>query len=239
MKILQYNVLNGCAQQERFNKFNDWIKKQTYDVIGFNELNGWTNEKLKEYAIKWGYQYSYLFEMNSSPYRIGVIAKTSIQLIEATESLFHHGLLHVKISGNHFLLSHFSPHSNAHREKEASEIVKRIEKLHHEPVIVMGDLNTLSPLDNSYYNKENQKDYQPIKMLLDCGLEDTTTSASFNYTFPTSLLHETKLEEKVRIDYILVNAKLKKFNPTSSVIYDDEVEKLSDHYPVSCSWGNE
>lgn len=91
---------------------------------------------------------------------------------------------------------------------------------------------------NFFYVEEDPKNYKAIQILLDCGLEDSKFSNSFDYSFLTSLLDETKYEKKIRIDYILVNDKLKKYNPTSSIIHCPGVEKISDHYPVECYWEN-
>lgn len=235
MKILQYNILDGCLNKERFKLFDKWMKKQTYDIIGFNEMNQWTQEKLLYHAKEWGYSYSYLFEDADSHYKIGIISKFSIDLITKTNAPFHHGLLHVRINNIHFLLSHFSPHSDERRAEEAQEIVEYINTLgRNEYIIVMGDLNALSRLDKTSYPHKQDKDFKAMNILLKSDLHDTNKNLVFDHSFPTLLLSETKDISYVRIDYILVNNKLKQLNPSSSVIRNEEVERLSDHYPVEC-----
>ena len=42
MRILQYNILNGCRKDpDRLARLRSWLKAQAYHVAGFNELNGW------------------------------------------------------------------------------------------------------------------------------------------------------------------------------------------------------
>lgn len=83
--------------------------------------------------------------MKSSPYKVGIMSKLPILLVEATEELFHHSSLHIKINKTHFFITHSSPHSDDHRAREAGELAKQVNILQDEPVIVMGDLNALSP----------------------------------------------------------------------------------------------
>jgi hypothetical protein len=75
MKVLQYNILEGCqGERERFNKLSRWMGQCDYDVIGFNELNGWSEPPtLADNAKGWGYSYSELFHLKESKYFIGVV----------------------------------------------------------------------------------------------------------------------------------------------------------------------
>lgn len=240
MKILQYNVLEGCLDEERLRRFSDWMKRQDYDIVGLNEMNKWTNDELRAQAMEWGYDYSFLYEMKTSPYFVGVLAKTPIEVLEvAEEDPFHHGMLHVKILGIHFLISHFSPHSSDNRLQEAQAIVKRVEKFAHEPLVVMGDLNMVSAADDGFYADhapKQESDYEAMNVLLDGGLHDVSQTEDFQYTFPTSILSRNIEKRRHRIDYILVNTVLNRKNPTGQAIHDQAVEKISDHYPIMCRW---
>lgn len=256
MRVLQFNVLYGCRTENRLMPFSRWMEKQDYDVVGFNELNGWTGESFQQEAEKWGFSHTCLFEMKTSPFFIGVAAKSPVQQIDADESLFYHGLLHVKVEGVHFFITHFPPIDSNRREEEAAEVVRRIRSVHG-PVVLMGDLNTLSPLDHHQYKQSGAIEtflttdylsrqyvqdgvinYRPMQILLDAGLSDAGFNDSLDYSFPTPLKHKPKPEIKRRIDYVLVNDILRRRNPVANVIRNTEVEKLSDHYPIECRWGD-
>jgi exonuclease III len=250
MKILQYNILDGCKTLNRYQPFLYWLGNQNYDVVGFNELNDWTESEFQREMGKCGYPYCCLFEMESSPYFIGIASKFPIMKINRMEeSPFHHGMLHVKINSINFIVTHLCPFESERRVKEAEAIVKYILPI-QEPVVVMGDLNTFSPLDQDYYKfdqiiekerrsmqhiRNGEIDYQPMKILLDAGLHDVNSSEKFDYSMPTEI-HQQENPFYVRIDYILVNELLVAKKPSARMIRSSEVAKLSDHYPIECEW---
>lgn len=251
MRVLQYNILDGCNSDKRFLKLDNWIQQnEHYDIIGFNEMNGWTSESLKIQAKKWGFEYSYLLTPKTSPYYIGVISKLPIKLINTYEEEFHHGLIHVEIKNIQYFLTHLKPFGSIQREEETKFIAKLTRSL-NKPAIIMGDLNTLSPLDKNHYNQmgvlesflsdkkfnaelhNNKINYNPLQILLDAGFYDIGYSDYFQYTIPT-VLGGSPI--KRRIDYFLVNEKVKQLNPQTLIINSNEVEEVSDHYPVECYW---
>src|SRR5690625_1485347 len=203
MKLLQFNILDGCPEEDRSRKFDEWMTKQDYDVIGFNELNGWDGKKLEEKARSWGYDYSYIFEMKTSPYFVGVISKHPLEVIRTDEENFYHGLLHVKTMGTYILIAHLTPFESSNRESETAKIAEFVQEI-KDPVVVMGDLNTLSPLYRDYYERENisaylskseilsnqhiidgEINYTPMNNLLKAGLYDVGFLGSFIGSFPT------------------------------------------------------
>lgn len=250
MKLLQFNILDGCPDEERFAKFDQWMQKQSYDVVGFNELNGWDTKKFQQMSKKWGYAYSFIFEMETSPYFVGIMSKSAIDVINCDEEYFYHGLLHAKTKGTHFLIAHLTPFESTKREKETEKIAEYVKDI-NEPVVVMGDMNTLSPLDRAYYDEQkiahylakgkilsnqhlinNEINYNPMNTLLEAGLYDIGFTGSYTYTFPTPLKHDLEKSRQLRIDYILVNDIFMKTHPIASTIIGEEVEELSDHYPI-------
>lgn len=252
MRLLQFNILYGCRTDERLERFKRWMKQHhDYDVVGFNEMNDWTNEALRHEALDWGYPYSFLFETKTSPFYIGVISKSPIDIIECDETSFHHGLVHAKIKGIHFFLTHLTPFDSVFREKEAEKIASLVTPI-KEKVVVMGDLNTLSPLDDTYYQaihaeryfastdtsslqlRDGKINYRPMQILLDAGLFDSGYQKSFDFSLPTAIKSSSKATIKRRLDYILVNDAMRPFNPITRIIHDPEVDHLSDHYPVEC-----
>src|SRR5690625_3322662 len=118
----------------------------------------------------------------------------------------------------------------------------------------MGDLNTMSPLDQEHYDKDdvtnrlllegklskelrnNKVNYRPLQILLDAGFYDIGYSETFKPTIPTRLGATFNSPIKRRIDYILVNEQMMKLKPSYSVVEDSVLEDISDHYPIECYW---
>ncbi|GAA0399171.1 endonuclease/exonuclease/phosphatase family protein [Paenibacillus motobuensis] len=261
MKLLQYNILDGCQDAGRFARLSAWISAQTYDIICFNELNGWSDDELQKQAEDWGFSYSWLFQMKKSRYFIGVVSKFPIEVIEQSETGWYHGLLHVRIHGVHLLIAHLSSASAKERQFEAKLIIKRLKKveLANEPLALIGDLNTLSPADNAIYESNqlvrqlvqdeflNRKfldneeiNYRPIQILLDAGLIDAAIHRDlpFQSSVPTLINKDKMHAAELRLDYALVNAILNERHPVARIICDEYTDMLSDHYPLECCWQN-
>ena len=60
MKLLQYNILDGCQDAGRFARLCAWISAQTYDIICFNELNGWSDDELQNRITSYNVCYTKL-----------------------------------------------------------------------------------------------------------------------------------------------------------------------------------
>ncbi|WP_062108162.1 endonuclease/exonuclease/phosphatase family protein [Bacillus niameyensis] len=253
MKILQYNVLDGCKESGRYNQLKQLLIQEKYDIAGFNELNDWTQKEFQKEMEKIGFSHSYLFEMKSSPYFLGITAKYPIELIYTEEAApFHHGLLHVKIRDINIIVTHLSPFESIIRELETKKIAEYIREI-KAPLLVMGDLNTLSPLDKEYHNQINMKEkiqnrsfqnrqhifegeinYRPMQTLLEAGLKDIGFNGSSDYSMPTKIKGKPENPTYLRIDYMLANSALLQFEPEAEIVHGSEVDTLSDHYPIQC-----
>ena len=141
MKILQYNILDGCRSETRYEELANWLKMQDCDVIGYNELNEWKKEEFQEEMKKIGFPYSFLFEATSSPYYVGIASKFPVEIIKCVEEdPIYHGLIHAKINGIHYFVVHLTPFASIDREREMTQIAAYVSMI-KEPVIDMGDFN--------------------------------------------------------------------------------------------------
>jgi len=256
LRTIQYNVLDGGHDHDRFRQIGEWLSRQSCNVAGFNELNGWSGEQLAEQAAVWGHSHCFVYEKQTSPYRIGITADSPIEWLGNVDTGFEHGLLHVRIGGIHYLITHLSSADSTKREQEAAMITQWVEGI-DEPLVVMGDLNTLSPYDHSVYEQgglyhsliDNEKlarkfikngsfNYNPMHILLGAGLADTGCTGGFEHSVPTAFNQDAMHAAKLRLDYILVNDTLMKRGAKSRIIRDAEVDGLSDHYPILCEWSS-
>src|SRR3989338_8175959 len=84
--------------------------------------------------------------------------RPDFEVLEKRQEGFWHGIFHVRIPFNHsatshglhLLLTHLNPHSAQDRRTEMKEIREIVDDLPY--FVVMGDFNTLSPIDARYYD---------------------------------------------------------------------------------------
>ncbi|MUV36990.1 hypothetical protein JNUCC1_00796 [Lentibacillus sp. JNUCC-1] len=255
MKVMHYNIMDGCPDKDRRSRLKSWIQEQKCDVISFNELNGWDQETFQNEMKALGLDYSILFEMTTSPYFVGIASKYPITVIEQIEKdPIYHGLLHVEIKGIRFVVAHLTPFESKKRERETAFIADVIQHIDG-PAVVMGDLNTLSPLDRVQYEKNNvikylkennilnrqhllegEINYKPMELLLGAGLRDTRTSKEFQHTFPTPYIEMQQNGAQLRIDYLLANNAMYEKLIDFDIVQTKTTRTLSDHYPIQSVW---
>lgn len=160
------------------------------------------------------------------------------------------------MGGVHFLITLLCSSDSVERERETDYIAGIVRSI-TEPLLVMGDLNTLSSHDDTFYvecglahtlaqdDKLKKKfmrggmlNYKPMQTLLDAGLSDAghDKGLTFQYSVPTSINQDHMHAACLRLDYVLVNESLRKRGPAASIIRDAHVDWLSDHYPIQCQW---
>ncbi|MDN3688558.1 endonuclease/exonuclease/phosphatase family protein [Cyclobacterium jeungdonense] len=155
LKVISYNIWNGFdwgKDAEREKAMVQWIQEQDPDVIGFQELNAFTPEKLAQMALEWGHPYSLLLKEDGYP--IGITSKTPLELKSRMLGGFWHGMLHAKTRDIDFLVVHLSPQDWQFRRSEAEIVSTYIEnvlvKNQQDKYMVVGDFNAHSPFDAGF-----------------------------------------------------------------------------------------
>lgn len=198
LKIITYNIWNGYdwgKDTTRHHELIDWMSQQNPDVVAWQELCGYTDDKLKNDAEKIGHSFSVL--LKESGYSVGISSKYPIEIKERILTGMHHGALHCETAGIEFLVVHLSPQSYRKRKSEAEIILSRIENIakSNERFIVLGDFNSHSPFDADLYKNNillnrlrgaesnkgnngnlnnNELDYEVMSILLAHSLIDVT-----------------------------------------------------------------
>ena len=259
MRILQYNILNGCQDDpDRLKRLGAWLKQQAYDVVGLNELNGWNQlPGIHQLAQDWGYPHAELFVTEGSPRFVGVLSRHPIKLAETCEVSFNHGLLHVVICGVNYLVTHLTPVDTASRERETAVLAEMVSAT-SQALVLMGDMNTLSILDHEehatsgltdvlrrdpalrrkFLINDQEINYRPMQQLLEAGLTDLGATVQAAYSVPTAANRDKAHAARMRLDYILVNEAFlgQRSEVQVRILHNEEVDTLSDHYPVECVW---
>ena len=226
-------------------------------MVGFNELNGWDAAPgMRGRGAAWGYPHGELFVTRRSRYLVGVLSRHPIEVVATEEDGFCHGLLHVRILGVNYVITHLTPRNAADRELEAALVAARVRQV-REPLSLMGDMNTLSPLDREWHtaagllpvlldtpllrrkfvSAEGAINYRPMQTLLDAGLTDLGPRGASEYSVPTAANADIAHAARMRLDYLLANPAFVALKPATRIVRDAATDALSDHYPVECVWG--
>ncbi len=266
LKLLTYNVWYGFTTdapghpaEQRHLEFRNWVKSQAPDIVALQELNGYTDEKLKADAAAWGHPYSALLKTDGFP--TGITSNQPITGVVRTLEGFHHGLLRAVTHGHTIYVVHLHPSNWLTRRSEIKAIVSDLNMLDPDTrakAIVLGDFNTFSTLDRDAYQQsdleaffasrdqsmgernllDGRLDYQVTGTLESAGFTDIVASRRkpgqrpFG-SFPTRLrAHEEHGDER-RLDFIFVTPALAEKCLSARVIDDDNTQLLSDHLPVT------
>ncbi|MFN3189405.1 MAG: endonuclease/exonuclease/phosphatase family protein [Aureliella sp.] len=264
LRIITHNVWYGFTKktEPRYANWKRWMKAQTPDVVALQELNGYTEEKLRADAASWGHPYSALLKEDGFP--TGITSRFPISDLKRIRQGFHHGLLRCRIQGIWFYVIHFHP-SNFHwRIDEAALLKKDVESLPgtSPDVVLAGDFNGFSPADKSQYDSdqrlvpffkeldrknpnarnlnEGRLDYGGIQAILQQGYTDLIASRRspdlpFVGTFPGALVNDQDHGTDRRLDYIFVSPHLSEQVESVAILRDAQTEMLSDHIPVTAT----
>jgi exodeoxyribonuclease-3 len=163
-RVMSWNVLVGfTTYTQEGDPWPEGAKREAFafeflhevkpDIIGWQELNGWTPSRLVESTTPLGLTYGVLLKERS--YDLGLSSRWPIQVVERHLEGMHHGLLHAQTNGIHVFVVHLSPSRHAHRLREVEQIMARVEPLlqSNTPVLVMGDFNAATRQDDALFGE--------------------------------------------------------------------------------------
>lgn len=240
LRVLTYNVFVGFKNDEkRHDKVVAWIAAQKPDVVALQELNRYTEKKLKEDASSWGHPYVQLYKLKSG-FHLGLTSRKPIKNVHliAREGLWH-GIIYGQIYGIDFFVLHLAPKPENIRLPETKIVLSEIRKIQSadRPTVLFGDFNSASRLDKDYYQHESRykPKYNVMDQYLNGGWVDVVHQHQGMLTEQQASRPSLLVEDKRgfwRIDYILASAQLAQKCISARVMKDPETDYLSDHYPV-------
>lgn len=92
---------------------------------------------------------------------VGILSRYPIEVLDRHVSDMERGFFAVRIASVVYVVTHMHAHDARLREVEAVVLINTITRLVGAavPVVIMGDFNTLSPLDANCYTSEGLMDY--------------------------------------------------------------------------------
>ncbi len=250
-KIVSYNILEGL-QQDSLNKvrFEEWVTSVDPDVVAFQEMNKFTQKSLEEFSHSYGHPYAVLSKLEGYP--VALSSKFPIVNVQKVVDNMWHAYIYANVNKLHIFVIHFSPFNYKKRLEEVRTVLSHAATLpQNEPILIMGDFNSLDRSDESHYGaqmvegmrkREKEQshirnlnnggiDYSVMDQLSKVGFRDThwLTNTTFKHSIPTKKSGSGNFK---RIDFMWVNQAMAEKVEKSDIIHDKYTDVMSDHYPV-------
>lgn len=238
LKLVCWNVLYGFNHGKAVEEGESWLRKQRPQVVALQELNGFTPATLQETGEAYGHSHSAL--QKESGFAMGLTSTAPIEVIERRVEGFHHGYLHARTHGIDFFVVHFWPG----KEHEVDHVRERAVALAGggARVVVLGDFNAHSERDASHHaGRAYEPGYYSLRSFEEAGFVDVVhrfdRAAWFSYPSPITIPKWSRDQAQVeskrqRIDFILTDAALSASVRAATVLHSDQLDAISDHYPV-------
>ena len=240
LKFVSWNVLYGFNHHRSIKEASSWLQDQNPAVVAFQELNGFSEQRLRECAAEWGHAHAVTHKQGGFP--VGLTSSQPIEVIERAFKGFHHGFLHCKTHGIHVFVVHFWPG----KYSEVNEILDRASKLidQKHKVLIAGDFNGCSRRDESFLKQNatlRERDYTFVDRVEAKGFVDLVykhdpgakVSCPSPITIPRWSKDLAELKAKrYRIDFVFADGSFSRFSQSATISLDGIIDRVSDHYPV-------
>jgi exodeoxyribonuclease III len=252
-KVLSYNVLKGFqSDTANMSRYVTWVKHKEPDIIFYQEMNGFTQQSLETFAKRYGHNYAVLGK--ETGYAVALTSRYPINNAQKVLKDMWHGYIYAEIEGINVFAVHLSPWVYLKRKEEVKLILAHVATLSkNAPVIIAGDFNSLHQRDSlRFTDKDLQSqiareaknpeirnlnnghfDYSVTADMESGGFEDAVNrlNKEFTHSMPTKKFY-APYKGKIRIDFMWLNKPLIKRLKKAFIIYDNDTDEMSDHYPV-------
>ncbi|MFC1663507.1 endonuclease/exonuclease/phosphatase family protein, partial [Patescibacteria group bacterium] len=230
------------------------------DILAVQEACDWEKSgRFIEIAelLKFPVEQSRLFPANprSSSGRVYDIAFYSRYPIKkqttySDPSIIWHTMPHLALDyleTTHIIVAHLNPKTEDARLIEAENINKILRENNKQPVIVLGDFNSLSPDDNYSADLDDKLEKNKITKFGNPSRHDVITSL-FKNDWHDTMADQARNNDQVnitvaessedqdhldlRLDYIMVNDELKSKINKTYIIDNQLTRQASDHLPI-------
>ena len=246
LRVVNWNVLYGFNYKKSIEQGGGWLRCQQADVVALQELNGHTQADLENLAKSWGHDHAAILKEKGFP--VGLTSNQPIQVIRRRVKGFHHGYLHCKTQGIHFVVVHFWPGKFNEVNWILDEVAPLLQR--DERVIILGDFNGCSRKDEAFLvanAKLRERDYTFVDRVEAKGFVDIVnkhdSTAKISCPSPITIprwskdMEELKLK-RYRIDFLFADSVLARASCAGTISLAKEIDEISDHYPVIVEFDN-
>lgn len=255
MKVMTFNIFEGGDsllnnRTYRLETIARIIRGANPDVVALQECTDWDKEgqkTLREFERQVG-MLALLAVTNGFPVGLLVKPDYGVLFADALTQGFWHGALEVVVADadnvtTRFINVHLHPNDPRVKFREISKVLENYAE--GERTIVLGDMNSLSHLDNlelSDLSRETQSrhvvegalDFRVSKSLEAAGFVDAYAAlhqGNPEPTIPTRAARGSRFTP-ARLDYIYVSRDMRSWLRSIEVVKNDYSEVASDHYPL-------
>ena len=232
LKIVHWNILDGAV--ERWDLCAVWLDKIRPDVLTLCECNCWDDAEAKRRLAPLGLPHV-VFGETQWGYHLCWASREPCVRFDFLTTGFWHGALHIKHPRFEAIHTHLAPGREAERVSirahEADVLARRISNVSG-PLILTGDLNSLSPLDADCLTDvadTGNLEATAVGHLLTTGLVDLGAGVEPRWSMPTAI---SGSDAHRRLDYILASPDLAPRCGPARIHQEEPLPRASDHFPV-------
>lgn len=246
LRVVTYNILVGFRDSsigrflpgcQREAKIAAFLAAQQPDIVALQEMNGFTEARLRRLAASWFHDHVALLKEDGYP--VAITSSAPLSNITRLRKDLHHGMLRVTTHDTDFVVVHFRPHAGV--DYKLAECEQALE-LYREALaagrqaIVLGDYNSIHPTDGAsfsavartryeqwgYFVQDDRPAEVAMTPLLEAGAVDVFLAAGkppAQWPLP-------------RIDFVLASPGLADRATTCRWLCDELHLRWSDHPPV-------
>ena len=172
-RVISYNILVGFGNHRVGDPFHPgatrkrnvrrFLVSERPDVVAFQEMNGYTRDRLRREAKAWGHSHAVMLKERGYP--TAVTSRYPIQVIERKLAGMHHGLMRVRTGGIDFVVVHLWPFKGAARMREVRAALSMYANAREarRPCIMLGDFNAVAASDVPTYSDGARSRYAKWK----------------------------------------------------------------------------
>jgi len=250
MRIMTYNILDGA--QNTIDQVVEVITAISPDILTINEANGFEADnqaKLKMLAQSTSMPYYFLALCGDGYiYHTAILSRYPILSTTVLQPSARAVIVSkVEVNKKIYQIAsvHLSPFSEEKRVDEVKRLLTYVQGTKN--VIISGDLNSLSPLDEypedtvskmnegqlRKFTREGVIQYQVLSSLYSAGFTDCAKqeNGSYETTVPTKVDYDPEHFQN-RLDYILLSSDIADDLIAYEVVKNNLTDFASDHYPV-------
>lgn len=258
MKIMTYNVYQGGG--DRFPYIREAIANENPDILAIQEACQWKESgRFQEVAdlLQIPSDQCFVSQSNSRSfsgriYNIAFYSRFSIkekEIYANPESVWHslpHIILNIPKT-LHIIIGHFSPKSEDWRLNEINQINNLLTQYKSDSMMLLGDLNSLSPHDpysdrlaadlkrHKISKFGNPPRFEVISALENAGWKDAlicNRGSDLKLEITVTEASDDRDHLDLRLDYVMVNETLISRIQNIKIINNEKTRRASDHFPV-------